>query len=115
MYYTGVRGAFIVYDVSRPESLENISRWVEELLDNSIQAIPIILIGNKSDLLPQVDEKIRESVKNMAHNVKVSLKLHPDIPVHTIETSAKTGENIHKAFELLGKSLLAEIKKSTSE
>jgi Ras-related protein Rab-11A len=111
LYYTGVRGALIVYDLSRPTSLENVPKWIEELLNHTFQAIPIVLIGNKSDLLYELDDKTKESVRKMVTEIKKKLRANTSVAVHSIETSAKTGENINRAFTLLGKSLLRDILK----
>ena len=49
-YYIGAHGAFIVYDVSRRSSFDNISNWIVELKKNIGNKIPIFIIANKIDL-----------------------------------------------------------------
>jgi len=49
-YYRGAHGALLVYDVTRTESLKNISIWIDDLVSNIDQSIPMILVGNKCDL-----------------------------------------------------------------
>ncbi len=49
-YYKGSKGAFIVYDITKPESFENVSKWISELKKNAEPDVTIILIGNKCDL-----------------------------------------------------------------
>jgi len=49
-YYKGTLGALIVYDVTKPESFENINRWVPELKQFANQDVTIMLVGNKTDL-----------------------------------------------------------------
>lgn len=49
-YYKGAKGALLVYDVTRRETFENISKWVPELKQTGDKDVTIILVGNKSDL-----------------------------------------------------------------
>lgn len=49
-YYRGSVGALIVYDISKSESYENVSKWLKELKENADENIVIELVGNKSDL-----------------------------------------------------------------
>ena len=49
-YYKGAVGALLVYDITKTESYENISKWMEEIEKNGSESIVLMLIGNKSDL-----------------------------------------------------------------
>ncbi|KAK9286837.1 hypothetical protein L1049_015242 [Liquidambar formosana] len=49
-YYRGALGALLVYDVTKPTTFENVSRWLKELGDHADSNIVIMLIGNKTDL-----------------------------------------------------------------
>lgn len=49
-YYRGAVGALIIYDISKSESYENVSKWLKELKENADENIVIELVGNKSDL-----------------------------------------------------------------
>lgn len=49
-YYRGAVGALIVYDISKTESYESVSRWLKELKEHADANIVIELVGNKSDL-----------------------------------------------------------------
>jgi GTPase SAR1 family protein len=55
VYSKEAHGAFIVHDVTRPESLENVRSWLHKLADGNPAfgegSVPIVLLGNKSDLL----------------------------------------------------------------
>ncbi|CAN1345470.1 Ras-related protein RABA2a [Linum perenne] len=46
----GALGALLVYDVTKPTTFENVSRWLKELRDHADSNIVIMLIGNKTDL-----------------------------------------------------------------
>ena len=89
-YYKGAKGAFIVYDITRKATFENIDKWIADLKTNGDSNISIVLIGNKSDL-----EEKREVTK------EEGLKKSQDCKTAFMETSALNGDNVHKAFDEL--------------
>jgi Ras-related protein Rab-11A len=89
-YYRGAKGAFIVYDITRKETFDNIDKWVADLKNNGDDNISIVLIGNKSDL----DEK-REVSK------EEGVQKSEEFKTAFMETSALNGDNIDKAFDEL--------------
>ncbi|TFF83933.1 GTP-binding protein, partial [Candidatus Heimdallarchaeota archaeon] len=51
VYYRGSSGALLVFDVSNPQSFNNLPSWLNELTKNNYDRIvPLVLIGNKTDL-----------------------------------------------------------------
>ena len=48
-YYKNAQGAIVVYDITSRESLENVSKWLQELNEFGEKGIQILLIGNKMD------------------------------------------------------------------
>jgi len=96
-YYIGAQAAFIVFDLTVRESFDNVITWFEEIdqfLDT--KELPIIVVGNKSDLAEERVVDYQEGVKmtNILSEKGLS-------NVSYIETSALTGENIHDAFRLI--------------
>jgi small GTP-binding protein len=85
-YYNGAKAAFIVYDVTRPSTFEDVIYWFSDLGEVISKKIPLILVGNKIDLPAVVS----------AHSGE---RLAADIGADFIETSAKTGQNVGMAFE----------------
>jgi Ras-related protein Rab-2A len=49
-YYKGAVGALLVYDITRRETFNHITKWLEEVKANGSKSIVIILVGNKKDL-----------------------------------------------------------------
>jgi Ras-related protein Rab-11A len=85
-YYKGAKGAFIVFDLTRPDTFNSVDRWIGELKSNT-DDIYLIVIGNKSDL--ERDRKvIREEAEQKCEHYNVAY----------IETSALQGYHIDKAF-----------------
>lgn len=107
MYYRGALGALCVWDVTEIESLADLERWIGELEKNTGRGIvPFIILGNKIDLLDDNEKKlIREKAKDFVDKYN---KMFNDkgFKVDFYETSAKTGENVDKAFEDLGEKII---------
>ena len=89
-YYKGAKGAFVVYDISRKSTFDNVDKWINELKNNGSEDVFILLVGNKSDLNDQ-REISEEEVKKKAEVYNIAF----------CETSALKGNNIEFAFESL--------------
>ncbi len=87
-YIKGASAALILYDTTRKQTLDDVKNWVE-LIDSNSKDMIKVTIGTKIDLKEQ-----REVSKNDI--IKMSKKLNCD--GEPIGTSAKTGENVEKAF-----------------
>jgi small GTP-binding protein len=49
-YYKGAKGAMIVYDMTKPESFNNVDKWFNEIREYGEKNVVLMLVGNKSDL-----------------------------------------------------------------
>jgi len=99
-YYKGSKGAFVVYDISRKCTFENVDKWIGELKANGSEDVLILLVGNKSDLEDK-REVFAEEVSKKAEQYKIAF----------CETSALEGKNIDYAFQ----SLINEIAKKVEK
>lgn len=103
-YYRGALGALLVYDVTKPTTFENVSRWLKELRDHADANIVIMLIGNKTDL-KHLRAVATEDAQGFAEKEGLSF----------IETSALEATNVEKAFQtILGEIYRIISKKSLS-
>ena len=93
-YYKGAKGAFIVYDITRKNSFESIDKWINDVTAVADKKITIVLIGNKSDLEDQ-RQVTKEQGEDKASKLEVGF----------FETSAFSGENLDKAFEIMMKEI----------
>ena len=89
-YYKGAKGAFIVYDITRKETFDDVDKWRNELISSCNQEITVMLIGNKCDL-----ENQREISKEQGEEKAKSFEFS------FLETSALSGENLEKGFQML--------------
>ncbi len=97
VYYSGAQAAFIVFDLTNRESFDNILNWYEELkLFTPDEDIPIVIVGNKTDLTEDRKVFYQEGAR-LANNLSQSEK----IKMSYIETSALTGSNVEDAFNLI--------------
>ncbi len=104
VYIQGARAALVVYDVTRPSTLGEAGMWCNEIWNycgERRRRIPIILVGNKIDLRTEERE-------DLMVNSQKGKELADSLGIPFIETSAKTGENIKKAFKLLGDIVIRE-------
>lgn len=86
-YYRGAAGALLVYDITRRETFNHLTRWLEEARQNSNANMAIMLIGNKSDLDHRRAVSTKEGEQFAKENGLIFL-----------ETSAKTAANVEEAF-----------------
>ena len=101
-FYRGANGALIVFDLIRGKTFEEVDTWHKEMCSTLKTKLPFVLIGNKSDLIKKEGRKV---------NIKDPKKFAKDRKSVYIETSAKTGMNVERAFKELTR-IIAETKGS---
>ena len=91
-YFRKAKGVILVYDVTSLKSFESLTeRWMAQLNDHAnSDELAKLLVGNKCDL-----EDSREVTKEKAD------MFCSEYGMEHLETSAKSGANVLKAFERL--------------
>jgi len=84
-YYRGAEGIFIVFDLTNPESFNNIQNWINEVMVFTGKDVIFICLGNKNDLKKEISKNIIDDFKK-----KTKLEI--------FNVSAKTGEGVEDAF-----------------
>ncbi len=108
-YYQGANGCLAVYDLTRPDTFHGLKEWLKEfrtyITDNWV---PLVLVGNKLDLVGSFEnsEISQEDVNELKEYIMNELGF---FTVHHILTSAITGTNVQKSFELLANAMLKKM------
>jgi len=84
-----------VYDVTSIDSFKHVEDWLEQVNKYASEDTAKLIVGNKADL---VEEKRVQSEEALVFGQKFSIDV--------IETSAKTADNVDKAFNRLGEKLI---------
>lgn len=94
-YTTGAQGVIAVCDCTRTDTVSNLINWINVLKDVEGD-VPLHVVVNKSDL-----SKREQNAEDITLFETAS-----DVPY--LFTSAKTGDNVGKAFEDLARRIVAE-------
>lgn len=97
-YYRGAAGALLVYDITRRDTFNHLTTWLDDARQHSNSNMVIMLIGNKTDL----DSKravSKEEGEAFANDQKLVF----------METSAKTSTNVEEAFINTAKQIYQKI------
>ncbi|XP_040592635.1 ras-related protein Rab-2B isoform X2 [Mesocricetus auratus] len=97
-YYRGAAGALLVYDITRRETFNHLTSWLEDARQHSSSNMVIMLIGNKSDLESRRDVRREEGEAFAREHGLVFM-----------ETSAKTACNVEEAFINTAKEIYRKI------
>jgi len=88
-FYEGTNGAIVVFDLSRAQTFNKMKEWYYDMRQTIELSVPVVIIGNKSDLISEIGEVIdRNEPHQFAEKENIIY----------IETSAKTGENVEETF-----------------
>ncbi|UCG69862.1 MAG: GTP-binding protein [Thermoplasmata archaeon] len=96
-YFYGAQGIIAVCDITNKMTLEDLEGWIDAAMGVTGK-VPIVFLANKYDLKDDAQFNLDE-LKNFASKYEKSVVL---------TSSAKTGENVIKAFESLGSEILKE-------
>jgi GTPase SAR1 family protein len=90
--YSCSNGAFIVCDLTRPQTIESIDWWVGSLFKMT-GPVPVVILANKVDLTKdEIPLFYKQRLEAVAQKYNAIL----------LPTSAKTGKNVQSAFGRMG-------------
>lgn len=95
-YYRGAEAAIVVCDITIANSFEHIPEWIETLYEITGE-VPIVLLGNKSDL-----DDFRQVDMVELHDLASSYG------ANAYPTSARTGKNVEMVFDEIAHALVAK-------
>ncbi len=96
IYFKGSNAALGVFALDNLPSLLKLPGWVSSIKKTVKKSIPMIILGNKSDLTRQVDQA---EAKDLAKRLGGEY----------LETSAKTGDNVELAFKKIANACLETV------
>ncbi len=94
-YVMGAKGALLMFDLTRPMTLESLDEWVEICRENDPN-LPILFVGTKLDLQEDisVDDDYAKSFLDRFNLFDF------------IKISSKTGKNVQNTFNLITQRVL---------
>jgi len=95
-FFFGAKGVLAVSDVTRMASLQDLDDWIQSVF-HVCGEVPVIYAVNKADLRGQPGSF---GDKEIQVHAKAFSATH-------LYTSAKTGENVEKAFETLARAIVS--------
>ncbi len=89
LYYNGAQCVIMVFDLTNPESFENMKNWYSDVKSafSNFDDLEVVMCGNKCDLTDEIQIS-QES----------ALSLATELNIGYLETSARIGKNIDKIF-----------------
>jgi small GTP-binding protein len=93
----GASAIVLVYDLSRDATLANIPRWADLVVSSTRKTMPLVLIGNKQDLIRTKQFEQAQFLDNIQKKYKFS---------GIFQTSAKTSEGVEDTFKKLAENIV---------
>ncbi|CAO2143981.1 unnamed protein product [Urochloa humidicola] len=98
-YYRGAAAAILVYDITRRETFNHVTSWLEDAKQLASPHLSIVLVGNKCDLSSRRAVGYEEGERfAMEHGMVF------------IEASAKTAQNVEEVFTAAARIVIKKIK-----
>jgi small GTP-binding protein len=92
-FLRGASGYILVIDLTRYETLE-VANLIQKMIETEFGAIPFYVLFNKNDLVEEAEISEEQMLKFIEDKDKI------------MRTSAKTGENVEKAFHQLAADII---------
>lgn len=100
--FAGVHGALLVTDLTRKETLHNLERYWIPALFKVVENVPLVFVGNKSDLKDEIEIGLGEIEEVASRYSQGARDYLPKSLTSFYGTSAKTGDSVENAFQSLG-------------
>ena len=95
-YFRGASGALLVFDKSRRKTFDAVTSWLQDLRQIADEGIVVVLVGNKSDLVP--NRAGAGDTATVVSREEAERWCRQNDVMRYVETSAKTGDGVERAF-----------------
>lgn len=103
LYYNNVTSLLIVFDLSNKASLANVISWFDEYKANNFDSkISCVLIGNKQDLIDDIEPEIKMEIEKCRAYIDGQIQSESRF----FTTSALSGLNVEEAFSWIIDSII---------
>lgn len=89
----GSNGYIILYDVTNKNRFKNIQKWIDEIIKVN-KNVPILILGNKMDLIKNISEKEEELTKLE----KLDLSLQYNAGLISVKRNEFYGKEVNMGF-----------------
>jgi Ras-related protein Rab-1A len=94
-FYIGEsNGIIIMYDITNRISFNNITSWLRDIDYETAPYIPVVIVGNKTDI-----------ISDRVVTYEEASKFAKEYDIQFVEISVKENENIDKVFTLIAKEM----------
>jgi GTPase SAR1 family protein len=90
-YYRKAKGALLLFSLSDKQSFVDAEAWRQQILELGEEGTMVLLVGNKCDMSDANRQVSAEDARAFAEKHDMMY----------IETSAKTGQNVGRAFQTI--------------
>lgn len=108
-YFRGASGALLVFDITRRATFQSATSWLHDLRQIAEDNLIIVLVGNKADLAPSSTvapagsdgaehPHAHQDNKRQVTREEAEEWCRQNNVMEYVETSAKSGENVERAF-----------------
>lgn len=120
-YFRGASGALLVFDITRRSTFENATSWLQDLRQIAEDGIVVLLVGNKRDLvsgnvtyereLPAEEDNGSVGNRRAVTSEEAEEWCRANKVMRYVETSAKSGEGVERAFLDVAEKIYENIEK----
>ena len=120
-YFRGASGALLVFDITRRATFESATTWLHDLRQIADEGIVVILVGNKRDLATATtvdigrgnakDGGLAKENKRVVTQDEAEEWCRVNGVMRYVETSAKSGEGVERAFLEVAEKIYQNIEK----
>lgn len=96
-YFRGASGALLVFDITRRNTFDSVTSWLNDLRQIADESIVVVLVGNKSDLAGASLSSSGENQRQVTRE-EAETWCRQNQVLKYVETSAKSGDGVERAF-----------------